>query len=176
MSTGGGRSAFLAARLRAQETAFTRDQDLHAYKSIRDALKGTGQLEAARERVEKVTPYWTIHAPSRAYCPTPRRVFCRHAASQNRIIVSEILLGMRSESCGSVWHLVRRCAGAIETHVEMHLCRHWLESRKALTSSLRSAILSLTFAKRCDLVTGLPWPCSNMAHLVASEANLSGFC
>jgi hypothetical protein len=54
MMGGGGRSSFLSARLRAQETAFTREQDLHAYKSIRDALKGTGQLEAARERVDKV--------------------------------------------------------------------------------------------------------------------------
>jgi hypothetical protein len=80
--SGGGRSAFLSARLRAQETAFTRDQDLHAYKSIRDALKGTGQLEAARERVEKVTPCWTIHAPSRAYCPTSRRVLPRCGQSE----------------------------------------------------------------------------------------------
>jgi len=54
MSFGGGRSSFLSARLRAQETAFTREQDLHAYKSIRDALKGTGQLEAARDRVQKM--------------------------------------------------------------------------------------------------------------------------
>mmetsp|Transcript_52321 Transcript_52321/g.106666 ORF Transcript_52321/g.106666 Transcript_52321/m.106666 type:complete len:274 (-) Transcript_52321:263-1084(-) len=45
-------SNILRARLRAQETQFMREQDLHAYKHIRNALEGTGELEAARKRVE----------------------------------------------------------------------------------------------------------------------------
>mmetsp|Transcript_65956 Transcript_65956/g.162334 ORF Transcript_65956/g.162334 Transcript_65956/m.162334 type:complete len:268 (+) Transcript_65956:93-896(+) len=49
MSIGGD---FLKTRLRAQETSYTRELDKHAIKSIRDALKGTNELEAARERLE----------------------------------------------------------------------------------------------------------------------------
>ena len=47
-------SQILRARLRAQETQFMRDQDLNAYKHIRNALEGTGELEAARKRMEEV--------------------------------------------------------------------------------------------------------------------------
>lgn len=53
MSFGGG-GDFLKSRLRAQETSYTREMDKHAIKSIRDALKGTNELEAARQRLEEV--------------------------------------------------------------------------------------------------------------------------
>jgi len=46
-------SSILRARLRAQETQFMREQDLNSYKHIRDALEGTGELEAARKRMEE---------------------------------------------------------------------------------------------------------------------------
>jgi hypothetical protein len=38
-------SDFLKLRLRAQEQEFSRQRDLNAYKTIRDSLKATGQLE-----------------------------------------------------------------------------------------------------------------------------------
>mmetsp|Transcript_180 Transcript_180/g.274 ORF Transcript_180/g.274 Transcript_180/m.274 type:complete len:264 (+) Transcript_180:67-858(+) len=44
---------FFNMRLRAQETEFSRKNDLNAYKTIRDSLKGTGQLDAARARLEE---------------------------------------------------------------------------------------------------------------------------
>ena len=40
-------SDFLKARLRAQETEFQRRNDLNAYKTIRETLKATGQLEVS---------------------------------------------------------------------------------------------------------------------------------
>jgi hypothetical protein len=38
-------SDFLKLRLRAQEQEFSRQRDLNAYKTIRDSLKSTGQLD-----------------------------------------------------------------------------------------------------------------------------------
>jgi len=46
-------SDFLKLRLRAQEQEFSRQRDLNAYKTIRESLKGTGQLDAARTRLEE---------------------------------------------------------------------------------------------------------------------------
>jgi hypothetical protein len=40
-------SDFLKLRLRAQEQEFSRQRDLNAYKTIRESLKSSGQLEVA---------------------------------------------------------------------------------------------------------------------------------
>ncbi len=46
--------SFLKARVRAQETAYTREQDKHAIKHIKDALDGTEEMVRAKERVNAV--------------------------------------------------------------------------------------------------------------------------
>jgi hypothetical protein len=59
-------SDFLKLRLRAQEQEFSRQRDLNAYKTIRDNLKSSGQLEV------RVPP---ARAGVRAACPQ-RRWLC----------------------------------------------------------------------------------------------------
>uniref|UniRef100_A0A7S0E5C9 Uncharacterized protein n=1 Tax=Hanusia phi TaxID=3032 RepID=A0A7S0E5C9_9CRYP len=44
---------FFKTRGRMEETHFAREKDKFAYKSIRDALKESGQLDAARKRLEE---------------------------------------------------------------------------------------------------------------------------